>query len=91
MRGVLTAIVILLHSTCVPQESSSVQAQISAHTWLSTSAHVVAAIQKRLHLQCVYVVHNRAVDFGKFMCTFLEITENKLKGISALTEMYPES
>ncbi|XP_021924488.1 probable glutamate receptor [Zootermopsis nevadensis] len=65
MRGVLTAIVILLHSTCVPQESSSVQAQISAHTWLSTSAHVVAAIQKRLHLQCVYVVHNRAVDFDE--------------------------
>jgi hypothetical protein len=71
MRGVLMVVVTLVCSACVQQESSAVQTRMSAHTWLSTSAHVVAAIQKRLHLRCVYVVHNRAIDFGKFTCNIL--------------------
>jgi hypothetical protein len=91
MRGVLMAILILMYSTCVKQESSRAQAQISAQSWLSTSAHIVAAIQKRLHLGCVYVVHNGVIDFGKFTCIFLGTEQRKSKGIYALTEKYLES
>jgi hypothetical protein len=65
MMGVLMAVVILMYSTCVQQELTRAQTQISAQTWLSTSSNIVAAIQQRLHLGRVYVVHNRITGFGK--------------------------
>jgi hypothetical protein len=75
MMGVFIAIAVLVYSTCVEQGSSRFQHQTRTETWLSPSAHVVSAIQERLRLRCVYIINNRRVAFGKFICVFLVIKE----------------
>jgi hypothetical protein len=57
--------VVLACSTCVGEGSSRIQIQRLTPKWLPTSAQVAAAIQEHLRLRCVYIIYNRAVDFGK--------------------------
>jgi len=66
MRAVIVALAAFTCSTCVQQEPSKAQDQIPTWVWPSTSAHVVAAVQKHLHLECVFTVHARSDDSGKF-------------------------
>jgi hypothetical protein len=81
MRAVLMIMVVLACSTCAEKGSSRAQIQGPTRDWFPTSAEVAAAVQEYLHLRCVYIAHNKAVDFGKQTYLFLAIQE----GIQIIT------